>query len=678
MRQVYTHHQRSFLPGVNTNDHPSALLDGELAGGSINFRLDRNGRCRKRFGTSPFNETLIAGGGPILGLHQTYDLFNAGGIAHNLVATDIAGKGTVLVKVGVGNYAFPRNQDDSAVPFVAGNQWSFVAFHRLVLAMNGQSGILPQVWDGDTGGNGWYDLGISNDPLVTQLAVGPTSAARVAASGGHLPIGTYRFVFVLRMDTGAGAGYRSGPSPVITSKKYLVEVTAEGDMVQFTSPPYPTSATYTFELYATEANGGRFYRVAEFKSGGSGTYDWKGLEADEGAGLGPELFSLFASPPPTACVAGAVFDGRLFLADKGRVYWSDPGNPHNFDLFAYADISGGRDITGLIVTRERLVVLTEDAMFRVVPAGGVYLIQEVGKNLGCIAPGTVKETGNYLCFLGRKGVMAVSSSGLAAFSGTEVPDTLVSEQITPDIVAGIDNEKCVAVSDGFSYYLAIQEPGAGSRNCVWEADFSRPVNIGGIVRLARWTKYVGDSGEGKDTWGFTALATDREGILGGSSTTGRVVRLFDPLKTNEDYIHSGVVPDGFDTAESPIPMVVKTRRFAVQDMFFDVEVLEYLMQWSAQTDLEFIIQSESGNREQRFTELLVATGGVTGSVFPREYPIQFGKRDELDMRSASVSDRIIGRTFRITINDKGEDSSLEFVGFGLMCGLLERRSYYVS
>jgi hypothetical protein len=651
---------RNFLGGVNSKDHPSALDPRELADGTRNVFISASGDVRKRSGTSLYSDP-IAGGGPILGFTRAYGLLNSSA-AHTIAGLDVGGEGRLYVKIGAAAFGDPRTG------FEAGRRWSFTQWQNLAICMNGEDGVLPQVWDGSN----WFDLGISADTLETAMA---TTAVQAVAGSASLPPGIYKFVFVDRINTGAKAGGRSGPMPSVISHRFDTEITTIGQKIQFTNAPIPGPG-HTYELYATNPNEAIFYRIHEFDNGDSASFDWEGKEFSIDDGLGPELYGVFDASPPSGCKVGTVVDGRLFLANNNSIYWSSLGNPHNFDPSNRIDVPGGRTISALFSVSERLFLLCDRSVYRVTPAPPGYYLREVVHGVGCIAPKSVAEVAGYLVFLGHSGVHAISISGSDALAGTETPDSLVSDAIQPWLDEALDKENSAGLGDGYTYYLSIRDPGKAYNNRTLVAEFDRPQAIQNNRRLARWTSMDSDSATNPYGFGFNdfqvfSSAGDEGIVYGACSTEPRILRLFDPSKPNSDYI-----PDG--TGDTSIQMTIKTGRMTLADLFQEIRISEIMCQWLGDSDVSVTLIADWGEREERFTQAFLATGGSAESAFPWTFPVTFAAEPRLDLRSVPVGDKMLGRTFQVLVEDGGQDSNLQLIGLGLTWSATGRKAHYVS
>jgi len=700
---------RRFVGGINTTDHPEELDLTECQDGTLNVVFDDIGKVVKRYGTSNLDSMdLISETGehktagmvdaPITGLFRASGLLNAASpiTGHTLIACDYDDEGDPAItevsgifvaKAGADVSDFRYHSDPEygggdPTSFNSGSAWNFCQFMNMVIALNGQSTVYPQVWDGSD----WFDLGISGATLKSDL--GSTAITATVTEDGRLAAGIYKFVFVHRENaTGVKAGYRSGPVPgVLSAYPLAVE---DGESVKIENLPVPDNASYTYELYATQADGARFFRVAEIDTGASTTLVWKGDASDVGEGLGPELEGIFDDMPPMGCEYGTVFEGRLFLADKRTVYWSNPGNPHNFDPFDYEMFPGGSTITGLLGTRERLFVFTDNGIWRVLSdSSGIYWFRQIVSGVGCIAPRSIAEVGNYIVFMDHDGVRALSISGSDIWDGVQIPESLVSVPIGNEVASWTDLSKVAAASSGYDYFLSVRESGKSANNAIWVANFSRPMEINGTPRIARWSKWISDPATNEYGMGFLvlcrfSLAADGGAVCGGSSTAGRVLKINDSTRTNADIIHNVPNTPVEVTKTSPITSTIVLKSMVLGNRFFDTRIYKVYHQLRALSDVRQLLSLDDHVVWANTMEL---TGQLDSAPLPWSFydstdpdaslSVTFYDRVELDINATSLSDKCVGRIARMAITDEANDSCLEYYGFGLMLEDTQRERGY--
>lgn len=167
--------------------------------------------------------------------------------------------------------------------------------------------------------------------------------------------------------------------------------------------------------------------------------------------LGAEMVPIAPIPTPKVICAhaGALAIGNL-PGEPGKVMVSEPGFPGTFraDRWTFPDQNG--EVTGLASYQGMLVAFSENTA-RIVNAD--MTVVAIPNAVGCVAPGSVREIGGLLVWLGVHGVYSFDGSQVACISEE------LAEVFEEDVNSALARASMSAVV-GDTYYLVV--PRAGS------------------------------------------------------------------------------------------------------------------------------------------------------------------------------------------------------------------------
>jgi len=103
----------------------------------------------------------------------------------------------------------------------------------------------------------------------------------------------------------------------------------------------------------------------------------------------------------------------------GAIYWSKPDEPEHVRSIDYAFVGDqGKDLLGLLPTRDALFILKEDGIYRLTGANGSWRVDPFDPTARCVLPGSVRALRGRGVFLGDRGVAMVSDEGVELVSAT--------------------------------------------------------------------------------------------------------------------------------------------------------------------------------------------------------------------------------------------------------------------
>ena len=131
------------------------------------------------------------------------------------------------------------------------------------------------------------------------------------------------------------------------------------------------------------------------------------------------------------------FKNQLFFAKGDRLTFTSPYTDNDFNpANGSGVISVGKQITGIIVFREQLIVFSEEEISRV--TGNTiadFVLQPITVNIGCVDTDTIQEIGSDVMFLGPDGLRLLSATDRIGDFGLAVVSKPIQSEMTSFISA---------------------------------------------------------------------------------------------------------------------------------------------------------------------------------------------------------------------------------------------------
>ena len=355
----------SFLNGWP--DGVIGATDATLLGGTASPRglnsvlgLSLGGKpyAAKRDGLSCINRTQISGATPIIGQYDYYKA-SSGVRYHALVSR--------------GGRLDTRATDDTitsrSTALTSGDYYpDFAVAADLLFIVNGQDRLK---FNGSTVTN----FGITR-PTVGTLAG--------AAGGAGLHSGTYELRVTF---ANSSTGHESSASDTASAT-----VTVTNQEISWSNIPVSADAQVdTRYLYARNtATQTQFFRVGTIANNTATTATTSILDANATTAA-PSTTG--RNRPPSGAKYLAFHQGRMFVATDTALCWSRPDEPEAFDDLATDGVnsSDGQRITGLVSTKEILLILKEDRVYGIFNGNNPlsWQIRLIDDDYGCTSHRTI-------------------------------------------------------------------------------------------------------------------------------------------------------------------------------------------------------------------------------------------------------------------------------------------------
>jgi hypothetical protein len=224
------------------------------------------------------------------------------------------------------------------------------------------------------------------------------------------------------------------------------------------------------------------------------------------------------------------FKNQLFFAKGDRLTFTSPYTDNDFNpANGSGVISVGKQITGIIVFREQLIVFSEEEISRV--TGNTiadFVLQPITVNIGCVDTDTIQEVGSDIIFLGPDGLRLLSATDRIGDFGLAVVSKPIQSEMT-DFIAATTSFASVVIRQKSQYRL------------LGYNDNITPANALGILG----TQTLGDNTAAM-SWaelrGIKAYVAD-------SDYTGRVETIV--FANTDGYIYQMESGNSFDGASIP-------------------------------------------------------------------------------------------------------------------------------
>jgi hypothetical protein len=224
------------------------------------------------------------------------------------------------------------------------------------------------------------------------------------------------------------------------------------------------------------------------------------------------------------------FKNQLFFAKGDRLTFTSPYTDNDFNpANGSGVISVGKQITGIIVFREQLIVFSEEEISRV--TGNTiadFVLQPITVNIGCVDTDTIQEVGSDIIFLGPDGLRLLSATDRIGDFGLAVVSKPIQSEMT-EFIAATTSFASVVIRQKSQYRL------------LGYNDNITPANALGILG----TQTLGDNTAAM-SWaelrGIKAYVAD-------SDYTGRVETIV--FANTDGYIYQMESGNSFDGASIP-------------------------------------------------------------------------------------------------------------------------------
>jgi hypothetical protein len=126
-----------------------------------------------------------------------------------------------------------------------------------------------------------------------------------------------------------------------------------------------------------------------------------------------------------------VYKNHIFVAKGANLAFSVPFDEEDFTTASGAGIINvGRDITGLVVFRDQLVVFSRDKIQRIVGSSiADFQLVPIAEDIGCIAADTIQEVGGDIMFLGPDGLRLLSATERIGDFGLNVASAPIEKEV---------------------------------------------------------------------------------------------------------------------------------------------------------------------------------------------------------------------------------------------------------
>lgn len=131
------------------------------------------------------------------------------------------------------------------------------------------------------------------------------------------------------------------------------------------------------------------------------------------------------------------FKNQLFFAKGDKVTFTSPYTDSDFNpANGSGVISVGKQITGMVVFREQLIIFSEEEISRL--TGNTladFVLQPITTNIGCVDTDTIQEVGSDVMFLGPDGLRLLSATDRIGDFGLAVVSKPIQSEMTTFITS---------------------------------------------------------------------------------------------------------------------------------------------------------------------------------------------------------------------------------------------------
>ena len=404
----------------------STLLDLNTSPRGLNstLTLGQGGRplAAKRKGLSLINATPIASSPAIIGQHDYYNIGNS--TRYHVLATNIGG----LLTRNISTDALTVQ----STSLTSGEHYpDFSVANDLCFIVNGQDRLK-------------FDGTAVTNFGITRPTVG-TMAGAAGSAGMHDDTYELRVTFA-----NSSTGHESSASGTAAAT-----VTVSNQTIDWTNIPVSADTQVdTRYLYARNtATQTQFYRVGTVADNVTTTASTSILDANATTAAPT---TIGRNRPPSGTRFLALHQGRLFAATSTALHWSKIDEPEAFDDLAFEGInpSDGQRITGLVSTKEILLVFKEDRVYAIVNGNNpnTWQVRLVDDDFGCVSHRTIANMDGTTYWWSRHGLCGWSGeSQIANFTDRYYGD--IAEAFNPAEMA-----RASAAKDELNNRLLVSVP----------------------------------------------------------------------------------------------------------------------------------------------------------------------------------------------------------------------------
>lgn len=148
------------------------------------------------------------------------------------------------------------------------------------------------------------------------------------------------------------------------------------------------------------------------------------------------------------------FKNQLFFAKGDRITFTSPYTDNDFNpANGSGVISVGKQITGMIVFREQLIIFSEEEISRI--TGNTiadFVLQPITLNIGCVDTDTIQEVGSDVMFLGPDGLRLLSATDRIGDFGLAVVSKPIQSEMT-DFISATTSFSSVVIRQKSQYRI---------------------------------------------------------------------------------------------------------------------------------------------------------------------------------------------------------------------------------
>jgi hypothetical protein len=436
--------------GLVTNLAP--LQQGIVAPGSartlINFEPSIEGGYRRIEGYSkfdidsipPYGEPLVQGSGQTGTTLVLANILTTPKVGDTFTISGVTGTYTIA-SGGVSFNSSTKNATLTLTPALASSpaDKASVVFANNSDLVNGviyykQKAVVyrgSDLWESD--GNGWVKISVPSHgiPLVngtgqtgTTLAIdGLTSAPQM---GDTFSIAGVQKVYTVLANATVTAG-----ATTLSISPALASSPANNGVITFLSSDRSLGGKLRFARYNFTGDS-----IIMGVDGVNAPFKYDGLT----------FTPLYSAPPEVVGASHVVeFKNQIFFAKDNTLVFTAPYADTEFSV---ANGSGvitlPHRITGLIVFREQLIVLSTNTLHRLVGNTVVdFQLQPISQDIGCVQEDSVQEVGGDIAFLGPDGVRLLSATDRIGDFGLAVASRPIQSETKNLVTRNTKFNSCV-------------------------------------------------------------------------------------------------------------------------------------------------------------------------------------------------------------------------------------------
>lgn len=336
-----------------------------------------------------------------------------------------------------------------------------------------------------------------------------------SATAGSVANGTYQYIAVYEWIDSKGQIHRSAPSIAVS---HTVSGGPKGVDVTVPCLRVTQKGNVQVGIYRTVASGSLFYKVSSdtaptYSSPSADTVTFLDTLADASITSRPLLYTTaqLENYSPVSSNVSAVFQNRVFIADKNELFYSRQhfvGEGVNFNSALYISVPpDGGDITGLAVLDEKLMVMKRRAIYVLNGEGpdelgrdANYTLSKLNVDVGCVDSESIVLIPDGLIFKTAKGFYLLDRGLSVSYIGAPVEDynqysvnsgqAVVDKNLVRFILDGVNTQ---LVFDYYHKIWTLQNFNvAGESSTIWGIDGDYVFSTAGSVYQEESGSYAFD------------------------------------------------------------------------------------------------------------------------------------------------------------------------------------------